>query len=143
MELLEITRIEVIKMTTAGLKPVGKCFDKSLLATMAKVGKEQGIDTNNYEQMAEKAKKYRTNIHNEWLDEAGLTKLRSYYRKSLFEGGQVIHFQFNKWQPELQENVKKAQEVAKQAFNLATEMEKKPLKVLLIGEPGTGKTSLA
>lgn len=143
MELLEITRIEVIKMTTAGLKPVGKCFDKSLLATMAKVGKEQGIDTNNYEQMAEKAKKYRTNIHNEWLDKAGLTKLRSYYRKSLFEGGQVIHFQFNKWQPELQENVSKAREVAKQAFNLATEMEKKPLKVLLIGEPGTGKTSLA
>lgn len=51
---------------------------RACLPPMAKVGKEQGIDTNNYEQMAEKAKKYRTNIHNEWLDKAGLTKLRSY-----------------------------------------------------------------
>lgn len=130
-------------MSTAGLKPLGACLDKGLITTMAKIAKEKGIDFNNQTQMKKDAIRYRNNTHNAWLDSAGLTKLRSYSRKSLFEGGQAIHFQFSKWQPELQKNVSKAREVAKQAFNLATEMEKKPLKVLLIGEPGTGKTSLA
>lgn len=130
-------------MATAGLNPIGKCFDKGLLATMAKVAQNQGIDFSNQEQIEAKAKRYRIQKHNGWLDKAGLTKLRSYYCKSLFEGGQVIHFQFKQWQPEIQENVNKAREVAKQAFNLSTEMEHKPLKVLLVGAPGTGKTSLA
>ena len=130
-------------MATAGLKPIGKYFDKRLLATMAKVAQDQGIDFSNQEQIEAKSKRYRIQKHNGWLDEVGLTDLRSFYRKSLFEGGQVIHFQFKQWKPELQENVNKAREVAKQAFNLSTEMEHRPLKVLLVGAPGTGKTSLA
>lgn len=130
-------------MSTAGLKPLGACLDNGLITTMARIAKEKGVDFSNQKQMEKEAEKYRTDIHNKWLDKVGMTKLRSYYRKSLFEAGQPLHFQFKDWKPELQKNSDKAKEVAKQAFNLASEMEKKPLKVLLIGAPGTGKTSLA
>lgn len=126
-----------------GLKALGQAISPALIKTMAQVAKEKGIDLSSPQAMAKKAKQYRNHVHNDWLDQAGVTKLRSYYQKSLFEAGQPLHFQFKDWNPTLQNDQEKAKAVAKQAFNLATEMEKKPLKVLLIGEPGTGKTSLA
>lgn len=128
---------------TTGLQPLGQSISPALIKTMAQVAKEKGIDLSNSQVMAKKAKQYRNHIHNDWLDQAGVTKLRSYYQKSLFEAGQPLHFQFKDWNPALQADQDKAKAVAKQAFNLASEMEQRPLKVLLIGAPGTGKTSLA
>lgn len=130
-------------MSTSGLKPLGSLLDGNLIKTMAKVAKEQGIDFSDQKQMEKDAEKYRIKTHNNWLDAAGKSKLQSYYRKSLFEAGQPLHFQFSDWNPDLQDNQERAREVARQAYDLTAQMEQKPMKVLLIGDPGTGKTSLA
>ena len=73
-----------------------------------------------------------------------LFKNSEYINGSLFSGGQRIDFNFKNWKPDMQKsNPNLAKEVGRRVFVLAKEMVNTPMKVLLVGPPGVGKTSLA
>ncbi|MFT8823246.1 MAG: ATP-binding protein [Liquorilactobacillus satsumensis] len=67
----------------------------------------------------------------------------TYYRLSIWSGENLLHFNFNKWDPEYQPDIEMAKKVGNQAFKIAKRMSVEPLNVLLAGDRGTGKTSLA
>jgi DNA replication protein DnaC len=79
-----------------------------------------------------------------WGKQHELFQNSEYFRSSLFSGGQRIDFTFKDWQPSMQSaNVNLARGVGNQCYVLAKQMINQPMKVLLSGPPGVGKTSLA
>ena len=79
-----------------------------------------------------------------WVKQQELFQNSEYIHGSLFIGGQRIDFNFKNWKPDMQKsNPNLAKEVGRRVFALAKEMVNTPVKVLLVGPPGVGKTSLA
>ena len=79
-----------------------------------------------------------------WGKQHELFQNSEYINGSLFSGGQRIDFNFKNWKPDMQKsNPNLAKEVGRRVFALAKEMVNTPVKVLLVGPPGVGKTSLA
>lgn len=79
-----------------------------------------------------------------WGKQHELFQNSEYINGSLFSGGQRIDFNFKNWKPDMQKsNPNLAKEVGRRVFVLAKEMVNTPMKVLLVGPPGVGKTSLA
>ena len=79
-----------------------------------------------------------------WGKQHELFQNYEYINGSLFSGGQRIDFNFKNWKPDMQKsNPNLAKEVGRRVFALAKEMVNTPVKVLLVGPPGVGKTSLA
>lgn len=79
-----------------------------------------------------------------WGKQHELFQNSEYINGSLFSGGQRIDFNFKNWKPDMQKsNPNLAKEVGRRVFALAKEMVNTPIKVLLVGPPGVGKTSLA
>ena len=79
-----------------------------------------------------------------WGKQHELFQNSEYINGSLFSGGQRIDFNFKNWKPDMQKsNPNLAKEVGRRVFALAKEMVNTPMKVLLVGPPGVGKTSLA
>ena len=71
-------------------------------------------------------------------------KAMVYLDKSLWPAGIPISFTFSDWQPEKQQDQQKAREIGNKAWMIAKEATKNgAFNVLLLGSPGTGKTSLA
>lgn len=66
-----------------------------------------------------------------------------HFERSVWSGGQKLDFNFKQWQPTKQVNESLSKAVARQALNLARGMRENAYNVLLLGEKGTGKTSLA
>lgn len=65
------------------------------------------------------------------------------YSQSLYSGDIPIKFNSSKWDVNKQPNKQKAKDLGNQAYKLAKKMAVKPMNVLLIGDRGVGKTSLA
>lgn len=79
-----------------------------------------------------------------WGKQHELFKNGEYINNSLFSGGQRLDFSFKDWKPEMQAaNIDKAKYVGNKCYKLARMMINHPLKVVLSGDPGVGKTSLA
>lgn len=68
---------------------------------------------------------------------------RHYYRMSVWSGSTPLHFKFNDWDVTKQKNQTKARELGNRAFKLAKELAADPFNVVMSGDRGTGKTSLA
>lgn len=71
-------------------------------------------------------------------------KAMVYLDKSLWPAGIPISFTFKDWQPNKQPDQERARAIGNQAWTIAKEATKNgAFNVLLLGSPGTGKTSLA
>lgn len=100
----------------------------------------KGVDLTN---VAEKSSKYR----DQWrknLDKAVFDKhMRFYDSISLWSGNQPLHFTFNDWDSSLQDNSELAKKLGNECFMLAKGLLSDNYNVMLSGNPGVGKTSLA
>lgn len=65
-----------------------------------------------------------------------------FYNNSLWSGDPV-KFTFADWDIYKQPDVESARRAGNRAYSLTKEIAKKPINVLMLGNPGTGKTSLA
>lgn len=70
-------------------------------------------------------------------------KSKFYYDNSVWPADEELHFTFEQWDPSKQDNSSLAREIGKQAFVYADELKNKQFNVILLGDPGVGKTSLA
>ena len=98
------------------------------------------VDDPNLEEYVED---YKKSVYQKWVKSAKQNKNDYYNSLSLYDGGQKVSFEFSRWKPELQADVQKAKDVGNQAFMLAKQILSKPTKVVMVGGPGVGKTSLA
>ena len=69
-------------------------------------------------------------------------KSNAVWGKSLWAGGE-IKFTFNDWKPAERDNTLKAKNLGNKAYKLANEMINGHLNVVMSGDAGVGKTSLA
>lgn len=121
------------------MKSLGQYIDMKNVRDLAK---KNGVDVDDPE-LSEKVEDYKKRIHTRWANSVSKSKADYYDSLSLFDGGQRLSFDFTRWKPDLQKNSVKARDVGKQAFVLAKEILQKPIKVVMVGGPGVGKTSLA
>lgn len=70
-------------------------------------------------------------------------KADRYYINSVWPNNQPIIFSFKNWKIEKQKKSEQARNVARQAYALTMELEKKYFNIILTGPVGTGKTALA
>ena len=68
---------------------------------------------------------------------------RYYYAMSVWSGNIPLRFSFDNWDIQKQPNVEQAKKLGNQAFVLAKELNDTPFNVILSGDRGVGKTSLA
>ncbi|KZU55213.1 ATP-binding protein [Lactiplantibacillus plantarum] len=68
---------------------------------------------------------------------------RHYYRMSVWSGSSPLHFKFSDWDVTMQKNEARARKLGNQAFRLTKELATSPFNVVMSGDRGTGKTSLA
>lgn len=68
---------------------------------------------------------------------------RHYYHMSVWSGEVPLRFRFDDWDVTKQRDQSRARELGNRAFKIARELAKQPFNVVLSGERGTGKTSLA
>lgn len=122
------------------MRELGNAINQS---SIAEIAKQNGVDITD-PALNEKVAAYRRKKEKQWLESTGNTEMMRYANLSLFEGGQRLHFEFKDWKPELQgSHSVLARNIGKEAFQLARDMKNRPAKIMLIGAPGTGKTSLA
>ena len=69
-------------------------------------------------------------------------KAKVFYSYSLWPNGRPLRFEFKRWNPSLQADAKLAREVGERAWQIAKEMVNDNKSVMMVGKPGTGKTSL-
>ena len=117
---------------------------KSMSAMMTRVlnnAKKNGIDIK--PMTAEEKAEWDRQSFLKSKAESDRFKQRQWRRDSLWSGNQPLEFTFADWQPSKQRNSQLAASLGNQAFKLSSSMKKRDFNVVMIGKPGTGKTSLA
>ncbi|MCC4412417.1 ATP-binding protein [Limosilactobacillus reuteri] len=81
-------------------------------------------------------------MHNKFNRDLEQKRSSTVWSKSLWASGE-IKFTLNEWKPEERSNPVKAKNLGNKAFKLAKEMVNGHLNVIMSGDAGVGKTSLA
>ena len=81
-------------------------------------------------------------MHNKFNRDLQRNKTKAVWNKSLWASGE-IEFTFDDWKPSERENALKAKNLGNKAFKLTKEMLNGHLNVVMSGDAGVGKTSLA
>lgn len=71
------------------------------------------------------------------------SRLKGFYNSSLWGQGIKQTFEFKDWHPEKQTDVNAARGIGNKAFKIAKQLQSEDYNVLLTGDVGAGKTSLA
>lgn len=105
---------------------------------IAELAEAKGIDLNNLPS--------KTELEHRTIDYAQRRlreeKAQFYYANSVWPGDK-LHFAFKQWDPSKQPDSQLAREIGKQAFVYAEQLKTNQFNVILLGDPGVGKTSLA
>ena len=81
-------------------------------------------------------------MHNKFNRELQRNKTKAVWNKSLWSSGEIV-FNFKDWKPDERENPQQARFLGRKALNLSKEMINGHLNVVMSGDAGVGKTSLA
>ncbi len=101
---------------------------------------KQGIKPFTPEEKAEHDRKVAQKAIAKWQD---YQREMWHKKENLWSSNVPLEFTFKDWDPTRQKNEQLARDLGNQAYVLANKMIKSNFNVLMIGEPGTGKTSLA
>ena len=113
----------------------------ALMARMLRQAKANGIDISPMTP-EEKAERERQ-TYQKCQAEVDRFKQRVWRKASLWSGNQPLTFTFKQWDPSKQRNQRLAAILGNKAVTLTNMMAKKDFNVVMVGKPGTGKTSLA
>lgn len=103
---------------------------------------EHGVDVNEYASAKEKAESRNKAMDKRRNQQNQRNKANAVWAKSLWASGE-IQFAFNDWKPNERQNTAKARNLGNKAFKLAKEMVNSHFNVIMSGDAGVGKTSLA
>lgn len=92
--------------------------------------------------LIERVEQRNKDMNAKWNQLNQQNKIRATWNKSLWASGE-IEFTFDDWKPNERDNVKKARSLGNKAFLLTKEMVNGHLNVVMSGDAGVGKTSLA
>lgn len=110
---------------------------------MQKIMEAKGFDVTSPDFYADEERKRLGRDH---ADQVNIQKKKkdAFKDHSFWAGGEATDFKFPMWHPELQADAVKARAVGTQAWVLTKELKKTGVgNVMMVGEPGAGKTSLA
>lgn len=77
------------------------------------------------------------------LHKLAYQKVHRFYRASVWSGNKPLHFTFKDWDVSKQPNTAQAKALGNQAYGLAKQLKDHDFNVVLAGDRGVGKTSLA
>lgn len=106
-----------------------------------KIFAENGVNVHD-SSLAERVKDRNKRMGNLYNQQNLRNKQRVIWSKSLWDSGE-IDFTFKDWKPSERQNEAKARELGNKAFKLAKAMVNGHLNVVMSGDAGVGKTSLA
>ena len=106
-----------------------------------KLFEKAGVDIHD-PKLKEKMEQRDKQMHNKFNRDLQRNKTKAVWKKSLWASGE-INFVFKDWKPDERENPKQAKHLGRKAFSLAKEMVNGHLNVVMSGDAGVGKTSLA
>lgn len=102
---------------------------------------KEHIDVND-PSLADKYVQRNKNMEAKYNRDAIKNRIKLYRAKSLWEGA-PLEFAISDWQPDKRKDVEQAKSLGNKAVLLARQMVNKPFNVLMTGDAGVGKTSLA
>lgn len=116
----------------------------NIVAMMREQDRDPTKDPEVFAEMKKRKEEREQRLISEWNKQIRQEKIKSWLRDSIWSGSRPLNFTFERWKPDMQANTQLAREVGNSAWKLANRMiAGEQFNVLMYGEPGTGKTSLA
>ncbi|MCH4010569.1 MAG: ATP-binding protein [Furfurilactobacillus sp.] len=108
-------------------------------AYIKRIAHAHNVDMNNLPSKEEIEQKFVDKA----INDLATQKKSHYYRMSVWSGGKPLKFTFGDWDVTKQVNVEQAKTLGNKAFKLASQLQAQQFNVVLMGDRGVGKTSLA
>lgn len=122
----------------------GLSLPPNIVAMMREQGRDPTKDPAVFAEMKKRKEEREQRLIRKWNQQNRQQKVKSWLQDSVWSGSRPLSFTFERWNPDMQTNTQLARGVGNSAWKLAKRMiAGEQFNVLMVGEPGTGKTSLA